>query len=99
MVHVIDEKSPLYNLTEEDLKNYRAEVLIFVKAFDDAFSNTVVARSSYAYKEFIFGAKFIPMYHPSQNAGTTVLEMHKLNAYERVDISARLQQAKQEAGN
>jgi len=92
LVHPIDDKSPMYNLTIEDLATYRAEVLIFVKAFDDAFSNTVVARGSYTFKEFIPGAKFIPMYRPSADGSSTILEMDKLNAFEKVDISALLQQ-------
>lgn len=88
LVHPIDDKSPLFNLTEEDLKNYKAEVLIFVKAFDDTFSNTVVGRSSYSVSEFVFGAKFRPMYSPSQHGHSTTIDMGMLNSFDRVDISA-----------
>jgi inward rectifier potassium channel len=91
IVHPIDDKSPMFNLTEEDLKNYKAEVLIFVKGFDDTFSNQVVARCSYSTHEFVFGAKFRPMYFPSQHGRSTTIEMDKLNHFDKVDISAIMQ--------
>jgi inward rectifier potassium channel len=43
VVHPIDDKSPFYNLNKEDLINAQAEMLVFVRAFDDSFSNTVVS--------------------------------------------------------
>ena len=97
LVHPINDKSPLHNLSEEDLKNYKAEILVFVKAFDDTFSNTVVARTSYSYTELVFGARFQPMYNRSGDGMSTVMEMDKLHSYVEVDISA-LAPAKQSAG-
>ena len=62
IVHPINESSPLYKFTKEDFANTKGEVLVFLKAFDDMFSNTVVARTSYIFNELVFGAKFKPMY-------------------------------------
>lgn len=87
LVHPINENSPFYGLSKEDLINSHAEILVFVKAFDDTFSNTVVARTSYRIEEFIFGAKFIPMYKRDDRRGTTVLEMDKLNAYDLIELN------------
>jgi inward rectifier potassium channel len=87
VVHPVDEESPFFGLSKEELQTSRAEVLVFVKAFDDTFSNTVVARSSYTANEFVFGAKFQPMYHRDEKRGKTVLEIDKLNDHEKVDIS------------
>lgn len=81
IVHPITEESPLYNLTAEDFENSMVEMIIFIKAFDDMFSNTVVARSSYTYKEIVFGAKFLPMYHRNKNEDTTILDLEKLNSF------------------
>jgi inward rectifier potassium channel len=71
----------------EDLIAADAEILVLVKGFDDTFSNTVIARSSYRANEFVFGAKFQPMYYRDTKRGTTVIDMDKLNAYEKADIS------------
>jgi len=87
LVHIIDENSPFYGLSKEDLIVSRAEIIVFMKAFDDYFSNTVVARSSYRAQELVVGAKFIPMFHRDERNGTTVLELDKLNDYSLVDIS------------
>jgi inward rectifier potassium channel len=82
IVHPIDEKSPLYNLKQEEYINFRVEILIFVKAFDEMFANTVVARTSYTANEIVFGAKFKPMYYPSDKHNKTVLDLNKLNEIE-----------------
>jgi inward rectifier potassium channel len=86
VVHPINEQSPFYNLNIEDLMNSSAELLVFLKAFDESFSNTVIARASYTANEFIEGAKFRLMYHSSQDHQTTILEMDKLNQYDKVKL-------------
>ena len=63
VVHPITETSPFYNFTEDDFRNAQGEILVFIKAFDDMFSNVVVARTSYTLNEVIIGARFEPMYH------------------------------------
>ena len=87
IVHPITEESPLYKFSKEDFENTKGEVLIFVKAFDDMFSNTVVARSSYTFKEVVYGAKFIPMYHRNDDADATILDIGKINSFIPADIA------------
>ena len=55
IVHPITEKSPLYGFTKEDFENTKGELIVFVKAFDDLFSNIVVAISSYTFSEVKHG--------------------------------------------
>lgn len=86
LVHVINEESPIYGFTKEDLSNAHAEMLVFVQGFDESFSNTVISRTSYTYEELIFGAKFLPMYHPSEDGMKTVLHLDQLDAYEQVEL-------------
>lgn len=86
LVHVINEESPIYGFTKEDLTNAHAEMLVFVQGFDESFSNTVISRTSYTYEELVFGAKFLPMYHPSDDGMKTVLHLDQLDAYEKVEL-------------
>lgn len=86
IVHPINETSPFYNFTEEDFKNAQGEILVFVKAFDDMFSNTVVSRTSYLLDELIIGAKFNPMYHKSPRDNKTILHLNLLNSYTLFDL-------------
>lgn len=88
IVHPINEESPFYNFTKEDFENIQGEIFIYIKAFDDMFSNTVVTRSSYLFKEVVYGARFIPMYHRSTDAAATVLDLEKINSFTEVDVSS-----------
>jgi len=94
IVHPITETSPLYKFTEDDFKNTRGEIMVFIKAFDDMFSNTVVSRTSYIFSEIVFGAKFIPMYKSSPGNDKTVLHIDKLNSFVPADISYAFEEAK-----
>lgn len=87
LVHPINEDSPFYNFTIDDYANNHGEILVFIKAFDDMFSNTVVDRSSYTLKEIVVGAKFLPMYHRSSAGSKTILEIEKLNSFVEADVS------------
>jgi inward rectifier potassium channel len=86
IVHPIDENSPFYKISIEDLMSAEAEMLVFAKAYDETFANTVVARTSYVAGEFVYGAKFDLMYHPSEDSQSTVLDMDKLHQYTKVEI-------------
>lgn len=85
-MHPINEDSPIYGMSIEDLKNAKAQLLIFLKAFEDVFSNTVVARTSYSADEFVEGAKFKPMFHSSEDGTATILDLTKLGEYEKVAL-------------
>ncbi len=87
IVHPITENSPLYNFTPEDYANANGEIVVFIKAFDDMFSNTVVDRSSYTLNEVVVGVKFVPMYHRNSAGKKTVLDLEKLNVFTKADIS------------
>jgi inward rectifier potassium channel len=86
IVHPITENSPLYNFTKEDFDNTNGEILVFLKAFDDMFSNTVLTRSSYTFREVVVGAKFVPMYHRSNNGSTTILNLDKLDTFTEAEL-------------
>lgn len=87
LVHPIDENSPLYNFTEEDFKNTHGEILVFITTFDDMFSNTVAARTSYTFNEIIYGAKFQIMYNRSKDNTKTILHLDKLDQFDTTNFS------------
>jgi inward rectifier potassium channel len=81
LVHPITEESPLFKFTKDDFANTQGEILVFVKTFDDMFSNTVAIRTSYTFEEVIYGAKFEPMYTRSIDNAKTILYLDKLNSF------------------
>jgi len=77
LVHPIDEASPLFGKTHEDMERLQAELLILIKGFDDAFSQTVHTRYSYRWDEIEWSARFVPAFDVSE-AGQLVLDVGKI---------------------
>ncbi len=90
IVHPINEKSPLYNFNKNDFKNIKGEVLVYIKAFDDLFSNIVVARTSYLFEEVHYGGKFDPMFERDDAGNKTVIHIDKLNSFKQVPLNTSL---------
>ncbi|WP_265426833.1 ion channel [Chryseobacterium sp. YIM B08800] len=86
VVHKIDENSPFLGFSADDFKNTNIEIIVHVRAFDEVFSNTVVQRSSYVSNEIIYGAKFVAMYYPDKEKDSTVLDLDKINEYQKVEL-------------
>jgi inward rectifier potassium channel len=79
VVHVIDQQSPLYGVTEEELCASGAEFLILLTGMDETFSQVVNARSSYRASEIVWDAKFtdIFIYDPEgRMAGVDMKRFH-----------------------
>ena len=85
IVHPINEDSPMYRITFDELKKAGAEFLILIKAFDDTFSQSVHSRSSYTIDELVWGAKFKNIYIDSQN-GITAVDMRIFNEIESIQL-------------
>ncbi len=81
VVHYIDEESPLYGMCKEDYEINETELMVFVKAFDEHFSNTVQQRTSYNADDIIHGAKFAQMFRQSDDKSCTILELDKIHDY------------------
>jgi inward rectifier potassium channel len=83
IVHPIEESSPLYGKSADDLKALQAEVIILVKGFDETFSQVVHSRYSYRHDEIVWGAKFLPAFQV-EDTGDLVLEVDKLGEYKKL---------------
>jgi inward rectifier potassium channel len=83
IVHPIDENSPFYKKTAEDLARVEAEVLILIKGFDDTFSQVVHARYSYRHEDIVWGAKFVPAFS-IDTSGDMVLEVDRVSDLKRL---------------
>jgi inward rectifier potassium channel len=77
IVHPIDEDSPLYGKTAEDLARVQTEILILVKGYDDTFNQQVLVRHSYRHDEFIWNRRFAPAFSVDDD-GDLVLELKKV---------------------
>jgi inward rectifier potassium channel len=79
IVHTIEQDSPLFGVTEDELCASGAEFLILLTGMDETFSQVVNARSSYRANEVIWDAKFtdIFVYDPEgRMAGIDMKRFH-----------------------
>jgi inward rectifier potassium channel len=77
VVHPIDHESPLWGKTAEDLERMQAEFIILIKAYDDTFAQTVIARQSYRHDEITWGKRFAPAFYVD-GQGDIVLDLKKV---------------------
>lgn len=84
VTHVINEDSPLWGITPEDLVASEAECMVLFRAVDDAFSQTVHTRTSYRGSEIVFGAKFVDLYTEAREEHVVAIDATKLSTYQKI---------------
>jgi len=82
IVHPIDENSPLYGLTDQDLRESDTEILILLTATDETFATVVHTRTSYKHDEIKFGHKFVSIYNKTEPGEPISINVRKLSETE-----------------
>ena len=85
VVHPIDESSPMFGMTSDELHAMDAEVLILLTGTDETFSQVVHARSSYKADEVLFGRRFVNIYNPVDEQGVVSIDVRKLSDTEEAE--------------
>lgn len=80
IVHPIDEDSPLFGKSSEELERLQAEFVVMIKAYDDTFAQSVHARYSYRYDEVAWQARFEPTFE-IDGEGNMVLNVDRVSSY------------------
>lgn len=88
LVHPITKESPLFGFNSDDFDSVDGEVIVFVKVFDDMYSDYVAKRTSYIFKEIVYGAKFNLMYNRNTDDTKTILHVDRLDSFEKVSLKA-----------
>ncbi|MGB7070795.1 MAG: ion channel [Pyrinomonadaceae bacterium] len=84
VVHPIDENSPLFGLTDADLRGTDAEILVLLSATDETFAQVVHSRSSYKPESIRFQSKFVSMYNEREGSEPISIDVRKLSWTEPV---------------
>jgi inward rectifier potassium channel len=58
LYHVLDETSPLYQATADDLEAYKASLVVVLTGYDVVAAQTVHARKTYNYGDIRFGHRY-----------------------------------------
>lgn len=83
IVHPLNDKSPLWNKTAQDIKAEDGEIMIQFNAFDDTFHETVHSRHSYTWEDVIEGAAFEKAFEDRE--GHTFLDLEKIGLYRTLE--------------
>jgi inward rectifier potassium channel len=84
IVHPIDETSPFYGMSAEDLSRTRGEFLVLLTGFDETFSQTVHARSSYLAEEVVWNARFADIFNRPADDSLLTIDVRKLHSIELI---------------
>jgi inward rectifier potassium channel len=84
VVHPIDANSPMWGVTQQDLLDSDAEVLILLTGTDETLSQPVHSRSSYKATEIVWGAKFTNMFMRTESRGIIGMNLSRINDIEAV---------------
>jgi inward rectifier potassium channel len=87
IVHPIDESSPLFGITPEEMQSTDSEFLVMLNGFDETFSQTVHTRSSYKPEEVVWGAKFRSMFiRTDDERGDIGVDVRLIDEVEAVEL-------------
>lgn len=78
VAHIIDEKSPLFNKSTEDLDTVDAEIIVSVLGFDETYGQTIHARTSFVAQELVFDKQFVDII--SRTDGLLNIDLDKISA-------------------
>lgn len=84
VMHPIDEKSPLYGMTLEDLKKGNVEILVILTGLDSTFAQTIHARYAYASEDIRENARFRDMVVEKPN-GNRVVDINLISEWSSLD--------------
>jgi inward rectifier potassium channel len=84
IVHPINEDSPLWGLTEKDLLERQAELLILLTGIDETFSQVVHTRSSYRAEEIVWHARFANIFNQPDAQGRISIDLRRLHEFEKL---------------
>ena len=84
VVHPIDEDSPVFGKSLEELEERQFEMLILIKGYDETFNQVVHSRYSYTFDEIVWGAKFVRSFNTNSD-GDIILKLDDIHLIEKIN--------------
>jgi inward rectifier potassium channel len=72
VLHIIDETSPMYGVTEETLKNASGQILVVLSGMDETFAQRIHARHSYMPTDIVWNKHFADVIFEDEAGGRIV---------------------------
>ncbi|ELS30727.1 MULTISPECIES: ion channel [Pseudanabaena] len=67
VMHIIDESSPLYRITNETMERLHAQILVSLTGVDETIEGTIHARHMYASHNLLYDRRFIDVIHMAKD--------------------------------
>lgn len=81
IVHPLNDQSPIYNFSAQNILDANAEIMVLVKGTDETAQQIVHARRSYSADEIVWNARFTPVLERTAEGVPKVLT-RKIGAHE-----------------
>ncbi|XP_048487298.1 G protein-activated inward rectifier potassium channel 3-like [Plutella xylostella] len=85
VVHVIDEASPLYDLSAQNMMDYRFEIVVCLNGASASLGTVTQSRTSYLSKEIIWGYRFKNVIKYSKKNEAYIIDTENLHTVEQVE--------------
>ena len=83
IMHRIDAESPLYGITEQDLRDGDMGLVITLSGIDETFAAAVHSRHSYVYEDILFGRRFVDLFIDESEPRKLTLDMTRFHEVEK----------------
>jgi potassium inwardly-rectifying channel subfamily J len=85
MVHVIDENSPFYSMSSEEISREKFEIVAILEGTIESTGQSVQARSSFLPSEILWGHRFEQLINYKKESGEYRVDYSKFNNTYEVD--------------
>jgi inward rectifier potassium channel len=82
VVHPVEESSPFYGMTPQELERERGEFLVLLTGVDETSAEAVHARSSYTAQEIVWNAKFASVFSAPRPGAPVTIDLKKFHDIE-----------------
>lgn len=84
VVHPINEDSPLFGMSQEDLLKVKPEFIVLFKGFEETTTQAVYSKFSYDAEQIVWGAKFNTIIGVADN-GQPAVNVAKISEFSKID--------------
>jgi inward rectifier potassium channel len=86
VVHPIDQTSPLFGVTRQQLHEDHYEFLVLLTGIDETFATTVHSRSSYTDEEITWGARFAQIFEKESEGERMAIDLERFHGVEPAEL-------------
>ncbi|MCB0538572.1 MAG: hypothetical protein KDE33_13710 [Bacteroidetes bacterium] len=78
LTHIIDEESPLFNLSQEEMTANKTEFVVIITSFDDSYSQLVHSKTSYLCRDIVYEGNWASVFTINEN-GVRTFDLNKVD--------------------